>query len=922
MLKIFSGSLLPVCLLIILFFPSPGFSDTTQNYQKAQQASAQGDFKTAQIHLKNILQEQPDNLQARIALADVYIHTGDGVAAEILLKKLIQQGVDDPEIQVMWVKANLVQGKFKHVTDQISNITRLPPNYIGRIRALQGQAYLNQNKLTPAKSFFVRASKLAPDSLEVKTGLARLYELNKETDKSNSLIKDLYEQYPYEADVLLLMGNMYRNNKQYDRAVEIYDKLRTQQPGNLAAWLGLVESLIANNEFEQANQYIGQVLKQDPEHELANHLQAIIAYQLKQYATAEQSLRIIEKNDPDNKSILWLSGALDFQQQRYGKAEEKLEEFLKLYPEHLKASKTLAAIYLKRKQGYRAVQLLKHFEKVENANLFALLGSAYILAGNQSKGTYYLERAADLSPQNKAIQHQLQLVKVTTGKENELTFEDPDYSNFSGIGIIHVLSLLKQNRADDAILVLEKYQEKNEHNAQISNLLGSAYLQKQDNKKARQLFEQAINEARQFVLPRINLARLDVQEKDFESAKKRYFALLEKQPEDVTVLIDLARLSQLENDKKSMIRWLKQAAKLNKSAVEPRLLLNQYYYGLKKFDKALLLTQELIDLQPENSRFLKLHADNLLASGQLFESIGVYKKITQLHPQSPIVWRWLASVQYLQKNYKAAENSFQKVLVLQPDNVIAGAAMVQLKLRKKQLDMAKEYAEKLLAAHPKLPLAYESYADVAVMQHQFNEALKFYKKSQEIKPSPEVAVKIYKTWRIMGKPETGEKVLEDWLVKNPDDLKIRMMLAVIYQVQNKLEKAQKHYEYIVKKQPENISAINNLALIYDQTNDPRNIEFAEIAYSLAPDRANINDTLGWILLKSGDIERALKLLEFAVRADPANFNIIYHYAAALYENNYKKEAKRQLYMIVPVNKNFTERKEAEKLLEKVKNELK
>ncbi len=922
MLKKLSGSLLPVCLFLILFFPSPGFSDTTETYQQAQQASAQGDFKTAQIHLKNILKEQPDNLQARIALADVYIHTGDGVAAEILLKKLIQQGVDDPEIQVMWVKANLVQGKFKHVTDQISNITRLPPNYIGRIRALQGQAYLNQNKLTPAKSFFVRASKLAPDSLEVKTGLARLYELNKETDKANPLIKELYKQYPYEADVLLLMGNMYRNNKQYDRAVEIYDKLRTQQPGNLAAWLGLVESLIANNELEQANQYIGQVLKQDPEHELANHLQAIIAYQLKQYATAEQSLRLIEKNDPDNKSILWLSGALDFQQQRYGEAEEKLEEYLELYPQNLKASKILAAIYLKRKQGYRAVQLLKPFAKTEDANLFALLGSAYILAGNQVKGTYYLERAAKLSPQNEAIKQQLMLAKVTTGKGSDLSFDDPDYKNFSGVGIMHVLSLLKQGKPDEAIEVLNQYRANNEHNALVTNLLGTAYLQKQDTKRARQFFEQALAQDRQFVLPEINLARLDIQEKNFKSAKTRYLAMLEKNPGDVTVLIDLAKLSQMQDDKPSMIRWLKQAAKLNKSAVEPRLLLNQYYYGLKQFDKALLLTQELIELQPENSYFLKLHADNLLASGQLFESIHFFKKITELHPQSPRAWRWLASVQYLQKNFKAAEASFQKVLALQPDNVIAGAAMVQLKLRDKQLKQAMEYAEKLLAAHPELPLAYETYGDVMIIQRQFNKALDYYKQSQQIKPSPEVVVKIYKTWRIMGKPETGEKVLEDWLVKNPDDLKIRMMLAVIYQVQNKLEQAQKHYEYIVKKQPENISAINNLALIYDQTSDPRNIEFAEIAYSLAPDRANINDTLGWILLKSGDIERALKLLEYAVRADPANFNIIYHYAAALYANNYKKEARRQLYMIVPVNKNFTERKEAEKLLEQLKKELK
>lgn len=904
-----------------LMFSSKTFSSSIDDtLHKAQQALTLGEFKTAQIHIKNILKDQPENIQARTLLVDIYLHIGDGAAAEIELNRLTDFGAQGANLQIMHIKANLIQGYFKAVTDHVTNITKLPAKDIGRIRALQGQAYINQNKVSEAKNFFLRASKLAPDSLEVRVGLARLHELNNKTVEANAIIDALEKQYPYEVDVLLLVGNKYRSQKLYLMAFETFEKAREIQPGNIAAWLGSVGALIANNDYEKANQYVITVLKLNPEHELANHLQAIIAYQLKKYATAEQSLQIIEKNNPSNKDILWLAGSLAFQQQRYEEAEDKLEEFVQLNPDHLPARKTLSAVYLKRRQGYKVIQLLSPFENTDDSNVFALLGSAYTLLGNKEKGSYYLERAASLAPENKHIEQQIKLGKVTTGKELSLSFTDNNYENFEGAGLIHTLNLLRQRQTDSAIELLKAYQEINPANAVIANLLGSAQLQKKDPLKARESFKKAIQLDHQFLLPKINLARLDTQEKNYKQAKQNYLAILEQEPGNVTVLIDLAQLSQLEKNKVEMIRWLKKAAKLNKSAIEPRLLLNQYYYGLKNHEQALLLSEELIELQPENIRLLKLHADNLLAANKLFESTLIFQKITKIKPQSSLAWQWLASTQYLFGNYKKAKPNFQKSLELNPKNTVSRAALIQLALSEKNITEAQKYADLFIKLHPKLPLAHESTADILLAKGDLNGALKQYQAALKLQGSPAIILKVYRMYIIMGQQKKAENILEDWLIKYPNDLRIRMITGLIYQKQKRYKQAQKHYEIIVNLQPENVSAINNLALIYDATNDPRNIEYAEIAYSLAPDTPDINDTLGWILLNNGVKERAIKLLKYAAKESPTDFEILYHYAVALYETGDKKEAMRQLYMIVPLNKQFPGRANAVILLEKLKQE--
>lgn len=66
---------------------------------------------------------------------------------------------------------------------------------------------------------------------------------------------------------------------------------------------------------------------------------------------------------------------------------------------------------------------------------------------------------------------------------------------------------------------------------------------------------------------------------------------------------------------------------------------------------------------------------------------------------------------------------------------------------------------------------------------------------------------------------------------------------------------------------------------------------ARAAYALAPRDPRVADTLGWVLLENGEAGEGLRHLEAAVRAQPGNLQIRWHYANALIANGRGTEAR-------------------------------
>ncbi|NWO07967.1 MAG: tetratricopeptide repeat protein [Alteromonadaceae bacterium] len=91
-----------------------------------------------------------------------------------------------------------------------------------------------------------------------------------------------------------------------------------------------------------------------------------------------------------------------------------------------------------------------------------------------------------------------------------------------------------------------------------------------------------------------------------------------------------------------------------------------------------------------------------------------------------------------------------------------------------------------------------------------------------------------------------------------------------------LDKAAKHYQRVLEHQPDNITALNNLAWLLKDTNANEALAMIRQAGELAPNNALVADTHGWILHLTGDHSGAVTVLEKALALAPDNEEIAHH----------------------------------------------
>ena len=253
------------------------------------------------------------------------------------------------------------------------------------------------------------------------------------------------------------------------------------------------------------------------------------------------------------------------------------------------------------------------------------------------------------------------------------------------------------------------------------------------------------------------------------------------------------------------------------------------------------------------------------------------------------------------KELNRALSLIDKAMISQPNN----AKVLQLAKMKLLLDSNKVHdAKDLLQALEQQGLSETNrqgmQGRILLLEGDYVNALPLLERFYQAIPSSQNAIFIAVANARNNQREKAIAGLEQHLDKDPQADKIRALLANFY-TQSNPEKAIQSYEVIVEAQPNNAIALNNLAwLNLESSNYEAALAYAEKAYELAGSIANISDTYGQVLLKSGDKVAAL------VKADEAysislgkDIDIALNYIELLILNNKVDMAKKLLTEVKP-----------------------
>lgn len=889
---------------------------------EAKTYQQKGDDKAAIIQLKNALQQAPDNPEARFQLGELYNASGDGVSAEKELRRAQALGVPAARVTPGIARALLIQGQYQKLLDE----TEKDPQPSGETLAMRGNAYFSLNKLPEAKQAFTRALELKPDAPEALVGLAKCALLERDVATASKLSEQAIAKNPKNLEVWLFKGDLMRAQGRVNDALLAYDESLKLQPDNASARIVKANLEISSRKFAEARVDIEAAKKSAPNGVGVHYTQALLEFTEEKHQAALESIQQALRFAPEHMPSILLAGAIHFALGSMEQAEQNFKKYLERNPDNLYARKMLAGVMLKSGQTTRALEVLEPAlnSGVKDAQLWLLAGETYLNARNPAKATEYFQKADALTPGISAVHTALGMSKLAQGANAEAVAELEKAVKGTGAtsqaSIMLITTHLRNNDLDKALAAAKAMEKGEPKNPLAHNLLGTVYQSKGDKVNARASFDKAL------ALDAVNfsaitsLSQLDLTENKADAAKKRLEAFLQTDKKNVQAMTALANIAFATGQKDAGRTWLERAVSENPASVPAARVLVTYYLQNGDAAKARSLASKLQADHPTDAGALELLAQVQAQTGERSAAVAAYQKLAVLKPDSAAVQLQIARLQMAQNDEAAAMSALDKALQLEPTSVDAQLAMANVKGRKGDLDGALAIARALQKQQPNTAGGYVLEGDILIAKKDAPGAVKAYERAFGVTQSGLVLRKLHAALSATGKGKEADARLARWVAEHPDDTESRLVIAQTALGNGQSAAAISQLEALLKSEPNNVVAMNNLAWAYQQNKDARALPLAEKAVALAPENAAVLDTAGVILTEKGgkaDLTRAVTLLQKSVTLAPQAMDTRFHLAQALAKSGDKERARKELQTVLDSNQSFAGRDEARVLMKQL-----
>jgi putative PEP-CTERM system TPR-repeat lipoprotein len=676
--------------------------------------------------------------------------------------------------------------------------------------------------------------------------------------------------------------------------------------------------------YDAAKTDINTARKGAPGNVVVMYMQTFLDFQQGKNAEARDGAQKVLHLAPDYMPALLIAGATEYRLGASTESAQYLTKYLDANPSNLFARKLLVSALLKGGHAAKAVEALDPALKdyPQDVAVLTLAGEANMQAKAFSKATEYFEKASALDPKAAALHTELGLSKLGLGKsadaisELETAVEMDNKSPKAGILLVMTHVRLKEyDKALEAANALEKEQPKN---PLIQNLKGGIYLGKNDFENARKSFQDALTIQPTYFPAIVNLAEMDLRENKPDVAKKRFETLLQADKKNIGAMDSLADLAMSQKHVDEATTWLERASAENPDSLPAAMRLANHYLRIGEKQKALNLASKLQAANQTNPDILGVLAQAQFANDQKQAALESYQRLANLLPDSAAVQLQIAAIQMALRNGAGAAEAVKKALAIQPDSLNAEVAQASLYMLEGNKIQAIDIAKQIQKQSGKAAIGFELEGDIELGQKKPELAAKAYEQALTTNgQNPRLIMKLHGSLLQAGRSKEADARITQWMKEHPADVSPHFYLAQAYLGAKQNKAAIEQYQLVLHQQPQNVGALNNLALAYREENDPRAVETAEKAFQLNAESPPVLDTLGWLLVEQGNTTRGLPMLQKASTSAPNNTEIRYHLALGLVKAGDKVKARTELQTLLAIQQPFAQKDEAKALLDKL-----
>lgn len=677
-----------------------------------------------------------------------------------------------------------------------------------------------------------------------------------------------------------------------------------------SGWYGLRHNGTRSAGIPESASLATPSAKEEP----ASFRRGVESVRQRDYAAAALAFQQVEAQLPSLPGADFYVAEVAEHQGRGADAEAAAARYVARSPDDIAGAKLLAHIQMSLGHPDRAVATLTSAVGAGRIDIEALelLGRAYAKAGDAERATRSFDRAAVLAPDDSRIQIELASARLGLPDTHDIADLAPagqsPAERLDGAEAA-VYSALGAGDIDRAKSALEALRHVRGGEPAADILAGAVKAAQSDYAGARAAFVAALGRAPASVRARLNLARLDMLEGRPDEARTRLAEALHTDPTDMPALQASIALLLTRNDIQQAIGLLDTARAAAPANPLFTIMLADLVLRFGDGRKALAI----IDAAPKEfaalPAMMSARARALVAVGNANEARDTYARILAREPANPEARSGMIELLLARNDTDGAAALLRNDLRAGTGRLATLEAIVRVEFRARGTAGAAAMADRLAADPANLPLARVLKGDMYMSGQHYPEAVAAYADQVRTAPSDTLQARLALALDASGLGDQAVALLRTWIAAHPDDAETLMALASLDLNGRRTDDAIGHLSAVLKRQPNNAAALNDLAWAYQLKGDPRARDLARKAYAVAP-TAEIADTLGWIIAAGGQPAVAVPLLREASAAMPGNATALYHYATALNGAGLPHDAARVVGVALAQPANFPERRAA------------
>ncbi len=892
----------------------------------------QGENKSAVIILKNALQNNPEDSNARLALGKIYLIQGNLSGAEKEINEAHRLNPENQETSIILAETLLQSRKFKELKTLLSDTEGWSPEFIIEAYTIQAQASIYYGDIPHANKMITQATQLNPNKPVVLFTKALLQAQLSQPEQANHYLEQLFSKEPNHTQGLLLQGDLAMASQEYASAIQAFKKITDTQTEIGRANIKLARALIAMNKPEEAEQQLKKVLDILPQEPEANALQAKIEFSRKHYAKAAQHAEANLAYSGNNLESLYITAASYYANERYEAAYNQTKKVLQRIPNQVEALKLKAATALKLGLTEEATTTLSQINseafKQSDSELLVAAGLVSLQDKNLDLGKRLLKQASDLNSSDPRVNIGQASIAAKEGNTNaaitELLKAIDKSVDSQQAEILLILTYLQNKQPNLALKYAQQFTLNHPKNADGATLEGLSHVVLKDFKSAETAFNKGLSIEPGNPNASHNLAVLIAKQSDDpQKIRNIHEGVIKHHPYNPTSLTELAIINLQMGKYNNAAQQLEHAVKTNPDTLRPRLILSALYLRQNKPTQSLSISEQALKANPDNPDLLILTGSAKQMSGQRALAIADFKKASELAPENVTSHYKLGQLYEETNQLTLAENAIKKTLHLNPTHLGALLTQGRIALKSGDISRANRIADQLQQATPDNSFVLELQAQIAQANAQPDKAAELYREVLTKRETNLINIKLASALWQSKKETQALSTLTQWLKRYPEDILSISTLAGFYLIDKQFDNAITAFTRVIKLSPNNAEAHNNLAwLLLQGDNTDAAHTHAQKANDLQPNDPQIMDTFGIALLKKGDAHKAELLLTDAAALLPQDLNIQFHLAQAHSENGKPLKAEETLTKILnqQTTTTFPDREKAQQLLGKIKNQ--